>query len=75
MDKDALLGALKSKTVWVFGTSGALGAFDWLGNNSELVTGILTALGVGSPAAVMAVLGAIGVVLRAVTKDRLSDKA
>lgn len=75
MNKDALLGALKSKTVWVFGTSGVLGAFDWLANNGELVQAVLAALGVGSPAAVMAVLGAVGVVLRAVTKDRLSDKA
>lgn len=74
MNKDALLGALKSKTVWVFGTSGVLGAFDWLANNGELVQGVLAALGVGSPAAVMAVLGAIGVVLRAVTNKPLADK-
>jgi hypothetical protein len=75
MSKEALLGALNSKTVWIFGSTGIVGLFDWLANHGELVQAVLAAAGIANPAAVMAILGAAGVILRAVTSKSLAEKA
>jgi hypothetical protein len=75
MSKEALLGALNSKTMWIFGSTGIVGLFDFIANHGALVQSVLAAAGIANPAAVMAILGAVGVILRTVTSKPLSEKS
>lgn len=70
MDKDALLGALKSKTVWVNGAVGMAGVLDMLASNTSTLTALFPGL-----APYMALFGAVNVILRFFTTKPLAEKA
>jgi hypothetical protein len=69
MDKDALLGALKSKTVWINGAVGVAGVLDMLASNSGTVAALFPGL-----APYMALFGAVNVILRFFTTKPLAAK-
>lgn len=66
---DALRGALASKTVWTFGAVSTLGFIDWTQNNAGLIAAILPEAG-----PLLMILGGVGIILRALTKESLPEK-
>ena len=67
---DALQGAFASKTVWFNLAITLLGALDWVSGHQGLITMVLP---VAAP--YLAIVGPIGIVLRAVTSLPLAEKA
>lgn len=67
---DALVGAIKSKTMWFNAAITVLGLVDWISGHSGLIAAVL-------PVAVpyLAIVGPIGMILRMVTNQPLAEKA
>lgn len=67
---DALTGTLKSKTMWFNAAMTVLGLVDWISGHSGLIAVILP---VAAP--YLAIVGPIGMILRAITSQPLAEKA
>ena len=69
MNSDTVVGVLKSKTMWFNAAITVLGLVDWISGHSGLIAMVL-------PVAVpyLAIVGPIGMVLRAITSTSLTEK-
>ena len=67
---DAVAGAVKSKTMWFNALLTVLGLVDWISGHTGLIAMVL-------PVAVpyLAIVGPIGMILRAITGTSLSEKS
>lgn len=70
MNKDAVVGALKSKTMWFNGLLTILGVVDWISGHQGMITMVLP-----MAAPYLAIVGPIGIILRAITSQPLAEKA
>ena len=66
---DSIKGALLSKTVWFNGALIALSGIDWLQSHGGVIAAVIPQ---ASP--ILAVVGAIGIILRFITKTPLDEK-